>query len=184
MKRNKWIWIVVAALLLFIWFVIFMNIRQKRMDARPFVVYEYPETIKITNGTTFPKADTIILALAHQVFKMDTVEILLYYIPDHLNSGEMEFYGIVQQTPFDKKKFLILVNRKLDLSDLFTTLSHEFIHIHQYDRGDLEINGKYAIWQGDTIDMTEVKYEFRPFEKEAFGKQTAIKKEVKELLYE
>ena len=149
MKKNKWIWIVVAALLLFIGFVIFMNIRQKRMDARPFVVYEYPETIKITNGTTFPKADTIILALAHQVFKMDTVEILLYYIPDHLNSGEMEFYGIVQQTPFDKKKFLILVNRKLDLSDLFTTLSHEFIHIHQYDRGDLEINGKYAIWQGE-----------------------------------
>jgi len=115
---------------------------------------------------------------------MDTIEILLYYIPDHLNSGEMEFYGIVQQTPFDKKKFLILVNKKLDLSDLFSTLSHEFIHIDQYHRGDLGIIGKYAVWKGDTLDMTEVKYETRPFEKEAFAKQTAIKKEVKELLYE
>jgi len=182
--KNKWVWILIASLVILIVFIVFINIRQKKLDARPFVVYEYPETIKITNGTSFPKADTIILSLAHQIFQMDTIEILLYYIPDHLNSGEMEFYGIVQQTPFDKKKFLILVNKKLDLSDLFSTLSHEFIHIDQYHRGDLGIIGKYAVWKGDTLDMTEVKYETRPFEKEAFAKQTAIKKEVKELLYE
>ena len=75
------------------------------------------------------------------------------------------------------------MNRKLNLTDLFSTLSHEFIHIDQYDRGDLEIIGKYAVWKGNTLDMTKVKYETRPFEKEAFGKQDAIKKEVKELLY-
>jgi len=182
--KKKWVWIIIAAIIVLVGFIIFINVRQKKLDARPFNVYEYPETIKIINGTEFSKADTIILSLAHQVFKFDSVQILLYYIPDHLNSGEMEFYGIVQQTPFDKNKFLILVNRKLDLTDLFTTLSHEFVHIDQYKRGDLEIIGKYAVWQGDTLDMTQVKYETRPFEKEAFGNQRVIAKEVKEFLYE
>jgi hypothetical protein len=182
--KKRGIWIIVAALILVVGFIIFMNIRQKKLDSRPFVVYEYPSSITITNGTSFLKADTIILSLAHHIFEIDTMDILLYYIPDHINAGEMEFYGIVQQMPFDKKKFLILVNRKLNLPKLFETLSHEFVHIDQYSRGDLEIIGKYAIWKGDTIDMTYAKYEDRPFEIEAFSGQSEIAKELKKLLYE
>jgi hypothetical protein len=182
--KKKGVWIVVAALIIVVGFIIFMNIRQKRLDSRPFVVYEYPSSLTVTNGTLFPKADTIILSLAHHIFKMDTLDILLYYIPDHLNSREMEFYGIVQQMPFDRKKFLILVNKNLDFSKLFETLSHEFVHINQYSRGDLAIIGKNAIWKGDTIDMLQVKYEDRPFEREAFSKQSSISQDLKKLLYE
>jgi len=182
--KKKGVWIIVAVLILLIGFVVLMNIRQRKLDARPFVVYEYPESLTVTNGTSFSKADTIVLSLAHQIFKIDTLDILIYYIPEHINSGEIEFYGIVQQTPFDKKKFLILVNRKMNLSKLFETLSHEFVHINQYDEGSLSIDGKYAIWKGDTINMLEMKYDARPFEREAFAKQTQISKELKKLLYE
>ncbi|HRT03891.1 MAG TPA: hypothetical protein P5513_08125, partial [Candidatus Diapherotrites archaeon] len=62
-------------------------------------------------------------------------------------------------------------------------LSHEFVHIDQYDRGDLKIIGNYFIWKGDTVDMRDVKYEYRPFEKEAFSKQSYITKKLVKLLY-
>jgi hypothetical protein len=47
-----------------------------------------------------------------------------------------------------------------------------------------EIDGHYAIWKGDTLDMLEVKYEDRPFEKEAFRNQDMVSKELKKLLYD
>lgn len=182
--KKKNIWIIIGVILLIIGLIVFLNIRQKKLDARPFNVYEYPASINVINGTKFEKADTIILSLAHQIFKLDTVDIMVYYIPNHLNSGDIEFYGIVQQLPYDDRKFLILVNRNLNLTKLFETLSHEFIHIDQYSRGDLEIFEHYAIWKGDTLDMLEVKYDDRLFEKEAFRNQDMVARELKKLLYD
>jgi hypothetical protein len=182
--RKKYIGILIAAIILLIGLLIYMNIRQKRLDQRPFKIYEYPSTLKVSNGTDWPKADTIILSLAYHIFHIDTGEIILAYIPNHMNSGDMEFYGIVQQIPFDKKKFLILVNRNLDLNKLFITLSHEFVHIHQYSRGDLSVFGHRAIWKGDTLNLLDIKYDDRPFEQEAFSKQASVNSKIKKILYE
>jgi len=181
--KNKFVLVFFSIILIIAIFIVLWNIKENRFYNRPFIKYKYPETIKVHNGTNFSKADTIILTLANQIFKIDTAEIFIYYVPEHLNSESMQFYGIVQQSEFDNKKFIIFVNKKLSTKDLLETLSHEFVHIDQYDRGDLKIIGNYFIWKGDTVDMRDVKYEYRPFEKEAFSKQSYITKKLVKLLY-
>jgi hypothetical protein len=178
---KKWIWILIALILL-IASVIFLNRRQRDLDSSPFALYDYPHTISIENNTRF-RADTIVLALAHHVFQMDTLDILIHYIPVTINSGSMQFFAIVHPLPFGKNRFLILLNRRMSFTELLISISHEFIHIEQYLNGDLKISGNYAIWKGDTIDMRLVPYEERPFEIEAHRGQGKIYRRVKKYLF-
>jgi hypothetical protein len=180
--KRKYIWIIVVVALLLVGLIVVLNIVQKKRDARPFKRQDFSQTIAITNGTEH-RVDTIALVLADKIFDMDTIELIFYPIPKIFQEGDMEFYAIVSKVPFGENKFLILLDRKMSFSKMLTAVSHEFIHIEQYRNGDLDVYGKYAIWKGDTIDMSIVKYDDRPFEKDAFKNQESVKKKLKELLY-
>jgi len=181
---KKW-WVILLVVIAIVSLFIILIIVQKKKDARPFNQFTFPETVMVTNGTTFEKADTIIMVLANKIMGMDTADIKVYYIPDVVNSGEMEFYGIVQQLPFGEHKYLILLNKKLSLSNLKTTLSHEFVHIDQYERCDLFVYGNMYDWKDEKGKFfSDVKYENRPFEKEAIEQQGKIVKELNKLLYD
>ena len=69
------------------------------------------------------------------------------------------------------------------LDKLKMTLSHEFIHIAQYESGRLIIDGKNYLWEGEpgVFDGYDVK---RPFEQEAFNSQVKIRHELNEFLYD
>ena len=179
--KKWWIFLIVAIV---IFFLVILVIKQSKKDQRPFNHFDFPETVMVTNGTHFEKADTLVMVLANIILDLDTVDIKIYYIPDVVNSGKMEFYGIVQQLPFGEHKYLILLNKKLNLSKLKLTLSHEFIHIDQYERDDLFINGNMYDWKGETKFFSDVKYNDRPFEKEAMGEQGNVVKQLNKLLYD
>lgn len=175
-------WIVVVAVAVMTLIAI-AHLVQKKQEARPFAPYEFPETIVVENSTNY-RADTICMHLAHSILELDTINLILVYIPEHVNEGEMEFYAIVQYLPFKKNQFLILLNRdRLSLGKLKMALSHEFVHIDQYLRGDLSLYPKYAIWKGEDIYFGEVPYEDRPFEKEAFANQGKYLKQLNKFLY-
>ena len=161
-----------------------IGIVQKKMDARPFNHYDFPETMIVSNATEYDAADTISLYLAHHVLGLDTINLIFAYIPENLQEGEMEFYAFVQYLPFKKNQFLILLDKEeMSLSRLKKTLSHEFTHIDQYLRGDLVLYSNYAIWKGEDIYYGEVDYIDRPFEKEAFRDQGWINKDLNKYLY-
>lgn len=182
MKKALKIGIIVFVI--FVLIVLGIILIQKKRDARPFNVYEFPSTLIVENTTNYNRADTIAMVLGNKILGLDTLNLMIVYIPDIVNSGEMEFYGIVQMLPFKTNQFLILLNRKnMGLSRLKETLSHEFIHIDQYLRGDLILLSDYAIWEGDTIFLDDAEYKERPFEKEAFTNQLIIKRKLEKLLY-
>lgn len=181
--KKKLFWIILIITFIIGIFVI-LNFIQKKRDARPFNIYNFPETISIINGTKYEKADTIIFVLANKIFHLDTLDLIIYYIPDIINSGEMEYYAIVQHLLFGHNKYLILLNKNLSLSKLKISLSHEFVHINQYQSGDLRFYATYAIYKGDSILFKDVKYEDRSFEKEAFFNQGKITKKLNKFLYE
>lgn len=65
-----------------------------------------------------------------------------------------------------------------------TVLSHEIIHLQQYELGQLKIiNGTTPVWKGEIIDISNVPYEDRPWEKEAFNKQNSVENKIKNILY-
>lgn len=61
--------------------------------------------------------------------------------------------------------------------------AHEIIHIQQYNSNDLIYDGIKVYWKGEEFDLSQIEYNDRPWEKEAFEKQGEISKQVKNLLY-
>jgi len=180
--RAKKFWIVlaiVAVVSLIVWLIVWQNKR----DDRPFNQYDFPETINITNTTDHDRADTMCMVLANKILDLDTLNMIIVYIPEVINEGEMEFFGIVQHIPFKTNQFVLLLNPKMSMSSLMETLSHEFVHIGQYIYGDLEVYPKYAKYAGDSIVFADVMYHNRTFEIEAFSQQSRINKELKRLLW-
>ena len=183
--KKKNLWIVLLIVLIAIGILITLITIQKKRDARPFNTYDFLKTLAIENATKYNRADTICLYLAHQILGLDTINLMIANIPEHLNNGEMEFQGMVQMTSFKHNQFLILLNKKnLSFSKLKLTLSHEFIHINQYISGDLIVYPKFAIYKGEKIYFSKTKYKNRPFEKEAFKNQSKIMKKLDKFLYE
>lgn len=177
--KKKFLWIVVA--IVFVGLIFGLILWQKKRDARPFVKYDFPESISVTNGTGY-RADTIAMVLAHKIFNFDTLDIRIFYLPDHISDGDIEFYGIAQQLPFGDHKYLILLGKNMSLSKVKLVMSHEFVHIDQYESGRLEISGKNYIWEGDPGVFEG--YDTRaPFEVEAFTSQAQIKRELNRSLY-
>jgi hypothetical protein len=175
-------WIVVVAVAVMT-IIAVASLIQKKRDARPFASYDFPQTIVVENTTDY-RADTICMHLAHSILELDTINLMLVYIPEHINEGEVEYYAIVQHLPFKKNQFLILLNKdRLSLCKLKMALSHEFVHIDQYLRGDLVMYPLYAIWKGEDIYFGETDYEDRPFEKEAFASQGKYVKKLNKALY-
>lgn len=186
MKKTLHIvlWVILSAVLIFT-IIGILELVQKKKDARPFNQYDFPSTLVVENSTQYDKADTICLYLAHQVLGLDTLNLIIVYIPEVVQPKEMELYGIVQYIPFKPNQFLILLNRdKMSLTKLKETLSHEFVHIDQYLSGDLVVYPLFAIYKGEDVYLKEVPYEERPFEKEAFAIQGKFYKKLNKLLYD
>jgi len=183
--KKKNLWIIILVVLLTIGILISLVVIQKRRDARPFNTYDFPQTLVVSNSTNYDRADTLCLYLAHQILGLDTMELMIVYIPEHINSGEMEFYGMIQQIPFGKNQFLILLNKdRVSLTRLKEILSHEFVHMDQYISGDLKLYPGFAIYKGEDVYFGETEYEDRPFEKEAFALQGKFVKKLNKFLYD
>ena len=159
-----------------------ITIVQKKRDARPFNYRTYPESVMITNGTSF-RLDTIAKVLAYDVFDIREIDLKIYYLPEQDDESEIEFSGFVQKLPFGEHKYLILLNKKLSFSKMKEVLSHEFVHIDQYERGDLIVSGKTYIWKGEPGVVTTYDTSL-PFETEAFKSQYNVKKELERYIYE
>jgi len=186
--KNKTIFLI-SSIIILIAILIVLIIRDKRLAERPFNHFDFPPTLTVTNNTHFKDVDTIALVLADKVFNYDTLEMIIVYIPEHIESGEVdgeeiEFEGFVQQVSFLPHTYLILMNKDKSEGKIQKILSHEFVHIEQYETGRLQTLEKSFIWEGDTINAKDIGYKNRPFEKEAFNKEGKIKKELKKYLYE
>lgn len=71
-------------------------------------------------------------------------------------------------------------------SEAIEVLSHELIHLVQYHNKDIILEKDYVEWKGTKYTYDEVKelpYMERPWEEEAFSKDTQLKWKLEEILY-
>jgi hypothetical protein len=131
-----------------------------------------PHQIDIINKTTYVDVCYMSYILSYEIFEIDTLKLLIYPSTDN------SFYGMVNPLPFGEHKYLLLLKTGLSDEMLKETLSHEFIHINQFETGRLESFGNWFVWEKDTILGEEVFYNDRPFEIEAYNNQDKIVKEL------
>ena len=68
-------------------------------------------------------------------------------------------------------------------TEALTVLSHEILHIKQYESGRLVVNGTNVIFDGKQYDINEIPYEQRNWEIEAFHDQTEMETYIRDILY-
>ena len=142
-----------------------------------------PETIEIINFTTIKNIEPIVKLLAYKVFEFDKIRIRLNYLPAIFNSGDFDYWGVAQKMIDGPQSYQIFLKKNLTQSSLRGVLAHEFVHIDQYNSGDLQVTGAEYIWKGESGNMYDVEYKRRPFELDAGKRSRQVLKDLKKILY-
>lgn len=70
----------------------------------------------------------------------------------------------------------------LSRAEAIEVISHEIIHIQQYQSGELVYENDEITWQGYPYTLDE-EYEKRPWERDAFSKQNSVESIILNVLY-
>jgi len=175
-------WVLVAAVAVMTIIAIRNRVIEKQATTY-FAPWNFPPSYSVQNNTDY-RADTICLYLAN-LLGLDTLNLIIVYIPEHVEDKDIEFSAFIQQLPFKKNQFLLMIKRDgISFSELKNILSHEFIHIQQYTSGDLVAYINFVIYKGEDVYLKEVPYDERPFEIDAFAKDGKLLKNLNHVLYE
>lgn len=74
---------------------------------------------------------------------------------------------------------------ELDREEAITVIAHEIIHILQYNSGQLQydLSNGYVIWENETIDLSQVSYDNRPWEQDAHQRDGQLSIKIRDILY-
>ena len=177
-------WLIAVAILLLIAIAIIIGVvvnirREKRINH-----FEFPITMIAKNYTTHKRADTLAMVILNKMFQYDTIKLDIVYAPQNLSNSEYEIAGFIQKNPYEPHAYLIFVKKGTLPTSIKNFLSHELVHLQQMEIGDLiQIDQTKIVYRNNTIYFSEVPYDKRPYEFDAFSKENGIRKKLNELLY-
>jgi len=170
--RKYWKWIIgILILIVIVWLIIIGN------KPRYFNQVELSNDNYIKNKTEMKYLDTI-LSVGLNELQIKGVTIYVRGISIKKNLGDLELKGHIIGIG---NQYLLEID-KVSKSEVISILSHELIHLHQMNSGDLMVTEKYVIWKHDTL--SDIKsYENREWEIEAFGLGEKLEKKINDVLY-
>jgi hypothetical protein len=182
MKKRGWLIFGVIIFLIIAFIIgaiIFEARREKRINR-----FEFPSTMVVNNYTTHKRADTLAMVILNKIFEYDTIKLDIVYAPQNLSNSEYEIVGFIQQNPFEPHTYMVFVKKGNLPISIKNFLSHELIHLQQMEIGDLvQIDQTKIVYQNDTIYFSEVPYDKRPYERDAYSRENGVRKKLNELLY-
>jgi hypothetical protein len=143
--------------------------------------FTFPKTLVVNNYTNDKLADTVALIILNKIMKYDTMTINIYKIRDNYDTEEFNFVSYITKIPFKKHEYIIFLKNDLFLDYTKTVLSHELVHLDQYESGRLKIMEDGYEWMNITTKFKDENYLERPYELEAFKKQNDIKKKLNKI---
>jgi len=72
---------------------------------------------------------------------------------------------------------------EMSRGEAIKVISHEIIHIYQYNSGQLFYENGEITWNLKKYDLSSLDYDNRPWEKEAFDNEDMLSKKIFETLY-
>ena len=82
----------------------------------------------------------------------------------------------------EKKLILMQLESKLKTGRLIEVIAHEMVHVKQTVRGQLASRGVSLFWRGKKVLCSKINYYDRPWEIEAWSKQTLLSNKIFRLL--
>lgn len=134
----------------------------------------------VLNGTDSKHFDTV-LHVGLEAAGLEGISVVVNNLTQEAQSqisGEM-----LAHVRFHEGVYYIFI-KDLDRYDAIKTLAHEIIHILQYNSGDLCFDEKTldVTWKG-TVYKLETVYDDRPWEADAYKRETALATSIENILY-
>ena len=178
---KKWLRILGVIVLITILVIILIKVTK-----REFETFTFPDTMIVENYSDNKMADTITMVLLNKVLDFDTMTIYIHTIPPaFLNHEEYDFKALISKPQFVDNVYNLYLKDKLGMISLKHALTHEILHLEQYESGRLMVlpdNYGY-VWEGDTIKYSDVDYKRREHEIEAIKGTRSLKYKLNEVLY-
>lgn len=174
MKNNIVKIVLGVIVLLILLFLIFESNREERVFNK--VVLSNFTTI---DNEVFPTYYDTVLSVA-----MNKMGVGGHVIVEQLSDvAKSQFNGDLKaHIRYFNSKFYLFTG-KMSRSESIEVLCHEVVHMQQYISGDLVYNNNFIIWMGDKMELNSKEYLDRPWEKDAFDRQSQLIKSVESVLY-
>jgi hypothetical protein len=148
--------------------------------------FRFPSTINVTNATKFDDVDIISKVIVNKIFKYKNISISIFHMYKPVIAEEIEIKAYIVPVKSQKHKYLLFINENSNLFLLKKMLCHEFVHLDQYEKGDLIYDfdqNTHVIYKGQKIYYHLTSYSERPYEIDAFIREKEIYKQLNRLLY-
>jgi hypothetical protein len=111
--------------------------------------------------------------------KLNSLNILIKDLPNDLKTSFENGIELEGLTIKHDEGYIIYVLRGLSKKELIKMISHEIVHIKQYETNELMVCSNTIIWKGsDMNNLSKISYESRPWELDAFKNQNLIRKQI------
>lgn len=166
MKKN----IIKIILVLILIGLIFLIVKKSESEDRPYNQIELSGLNNINNGT-FPTYYDTVLSVAMDEMGLSGYVVTLGKLSDEAKGqfdGELKAHVRYFNSNF------YLFTEEYDRKEIIEILCHEVIHMEQYSSGDLYYSDNEVIWKGESIGLNSEEYENRPWENDAFSRQSIL----------
>lgn len=139
---------------------------KARATEEPFKQIELSNNNSITNTVSIPYLDTI---MSVGLDEMGIAGITLV-ISDLSDASKNQFNGELKAHIRYFNGVYYLFTDKFGRNESIEVISHEIIHIFQYNTGKLYYDESGQVfWDGEAFDLENVEYDKRPWERDAFS---------------
>lgn len=160
--------------------IIVFFIAQIKGEERYFTPIELSDNNTIVNNSKPNFIDTI----ASVGLDAAGLKGIVLVIDDLSDVAKSNFDGTLEaHIKYFDGVFYLFMN-DLDREKAISVISHEIIHINQYVSGDLIYQNGLVYWKGREYNLDEVQYDNRPWEDDAYSKESSLASRVNELLYQ
>ena len=177
---KKTIIIVLSVLLL--GFILFLLIKTNK--EKYFETIELTENNNITNFSKHQYVDTVV-SVGLDVLNIKDNYVTIRDIPEQIvesfkKQNDMDLGASIVGAD---DQYIIYIN-EMSRTTSTKIISHELIHLEQYDSNRLRVVGNgVVIWEGKEMNVLDIPYNDRPWEREAFKRQDDLEKKLLEKLY-
>lgn len=176
MKKIIWI-----GLVLLILASVLLLINNVSADDKPFNRLTLPENNNIINVVGISYYDTI-LSVGLDAAGLNGMTVQIEKLS---NAAKDQFDGELKAHIRYYNGIYYLFIDEFDRMESIEVISHEIIHVLQYNSGQLyyDMQSGNVVWDGETISLNEISYDKRPWEMDAQQRSVQLNNMIVDILY-
>ena len=186
-------WIIGIILLILIGFILFKKSFRDRLkfkinigtyQEQPFKQFDIETTNIVANRTEDNYLDSVVYVGLNEL-GMDSLAVTIRPITDEVKQ-QFDSEGTLKAHILGRDRQYIIFLDDMGRDESIKVLSHELIHLRQYVTKKLVLHKNEVVWDGEIISeyrVSELKYDDRPWEIEAFAEQRQLENKIRNILY-